>query len=439
MIRARSFRTIEQALALAVVAGAAWSVGHLLVRGWLPQPFYPDPADYWMDWFHTAWWSRHDGAYDRWRTLYPPVSFMLLRALSLPRCYLDGNDAAVRGCDWVGTIALHGWYVLDVLLIAATFTVQDRRTAVPRAVALTLGLPMLNALDRGNLILVCLACFVLAHGPLLRGVRSRSLALGLTINLKVYLIATAFAVLPHGRWRVFGGALLATGGVYLLSWACWGAGDPVALAGNLIGWSVHLREVTSLWDIWYSTAYGPVVAALNGSLVPLGPGWTRGLAAVIPPVVHGVQVLILVAAVVAARQPATVSPQRLLNLATLIALVTSDGGGYAQVLTIFLTFSERPRGIGVRVALIVGYLLSVPVDLGLVHIVTRAAGDGVHAGPIVADYWLTLGQLLRPAGVLVLASALSCATIHDVWRADRAASPGRRAKNRGVQAVTKPD
>ena len=211
---------IEGSLALAVLGGLIYSIVCLVANGYLPQPFFYQAFDVWMDWFNTAYWAHNPGAFDSWQTLYPPLSFILLKPLTYWRCYLYNEGWYSRDCDWYGMITMHGWYVLNVFLTGKTFLKLDRRTALPRSFAVAAGMPMLDGLERGNLILICYTCFLLAHGPLLRSTRLRWLMMGCTLNLKVYLVGTLFAYPLRRRWRWFEGASLATVGIYLVSWGC---------------------------------------------------------------------------------------------------------------------------------------------------------------------------------------------------------------------------
>ena len=43
-------------------------------------------------------WAHRGGAYSVWRSLYPPLSFDLLRLITDAKCYLHG-DLAGRQCD----------------------------------------------------------------------------------------------------------------------------------------------------------------------------------------------------------------------------------------------------------------------------------------------------------------------------------------------------
>ena len=54
------------------------------------------------------------------------------------------------------------------LLTWATYRISDARSALPRTIAMSLGLPMLYALERGNLLVPCFTCFALGYGDLIR-------------------------------------------------------------------------------------------------------------------------------------------------------------------------------------------------------------------------------------------------------------------------------
>jgi hypothetical protein len=411
----------EYVFTVAVLIGAVYSVGHLLLQGYLPQPFFYQPFDVWMDWFNTAFWAHNPGAYDSWQTLYPPISFLFLRFLTAGKCYVANEGWFSRDCDWYGMVTMHGWYVLNVYLIGRTFLKIDRSTALPRSLALAAGMPMLDALERGNLIMPAFTCFLLAHGPLLRSARLRWLMAGLTINFKVYLIGSIFAYPVKRRWRWFEGTLLATVGIYLVSWGLLGAGTPIELIDNLSNWNTSLNSADSLLALWYATSYQPLIGLLNTTLVPisltLGSWPTETFGDALPRAITATQLIIVAATAAAWVRPEAVPTYRLVNLATCIAIITTEGGGYTQTLMILLTFFEPWRsGLAVRFALVCCYILSIPGDIYLSPVIGQASNGFLNTGPFFYTYWITVGPFLRPALVMLVPIALSCATIAAVWR-----------------------
>src|SRR5436305_7091839 len=91
----------EVIFTLLVLASLAWVVNRFIVDGKLPQPFVFDINDTFMDWFNTAYYAHNRGAYDTWQSVYPPLSFVFMRAFGIPACYAN-NPANARDCDVVG-------------------------------------------------------------------------------------------------------------------------------------------------------------------------------------------------------------------------------------------------------------------------------------------------------------------------------------------------
>ena len=105
--RLRSLRSllapylIEIALAGLVLAALAWTGWWFLQHGYLPQPFYFRVSESLMDLYSPALWANHSDAYERWRSLYPPLSFVYLKLTSLNACYRARRFLAGRSCDWL--------------------------------------------------------------------------------------------------------------------------------------------------------------------------------------------------------------------------------------------------------------------------------------------------------------------------------------------------
>ncbi|RYE60054.1 MAG: hypothetical protein EOO82_03675, partial [Oxalobacteraceae bacterium] len=229
-------RYLEPLFAISVFVGIAYAMWHLFNYYYLPQPFFFDPMDAYMDWINSSQWGRDQGTWDVWQTIYPPLSFIFLDIFGIDKCYLSESKFA-RECDWLGVGTLHAFMILNMVLVSLTYLKIDRKTAVWRSIALGAGLPVLFAVDRGQLLIVCFTCFILGYGPLLRSTRLRWLAVGLAINFKPYLIASIFPQLLRRRWLWFEGALLATVAVYLVTYGILGRGTPKEIVDNLINFA----------------------------------------------------------------------------------------------------------------------------------------------------------------------------------------------------------
>ena len=414
---------IEYGLGLSVVLGLGRAMWWLYSLGQLPQPFFYEAYDTFMDWFNTAYWAHTTGAYDAWKTIYPPLSFVVLSTVGKQSCYVNADSLSVRDCDWIGLVAIHLIYVVNVILIARTFIKIDRRTALPRSLALSMGMPMLYALERGNILLLCFTMVLLAFGPLLRSARLRWLCAGIAVNFKVYLIAAIIAQMLKRRWLWCEGALIATVVVYLLSYGIYGAGTPMEIVRNISDYADSFTAAQFL-DVWYPVTYQPLITLLKGETFPatvaLASRFTDTALLVIPLVVRVGQLSIVLAAVATWLRPEVVPTYRVVFLGIAMALITSEAGGYTEMLVLFFVLMEPWKGIARPIALLCTYILSIPADIGVSRI-PPIWRDSYLAGRFVEVHFdVALGMFLRPGLLIVIAMALSAATIRDVWMDIRA-------------------
>lgn len=433
-------RWLEPLLALAVLAGLIWSAVHLYLFGYLPQPFFYEPQDVWMDWFNTAHWAHNKGAYDSWLTIYPPLSFAVLKLLTWGPCYTGAEGYPSRDCDWFGAATLLAVFLINIPLTARTFYKIDKRTWMPRTFALCCGLPMTYGLERGNLILLCFTGVLLAFGPLVRSARLRWFFAACAINFKVYLIGALFAQLLRRRWRWFEGAAIATVLVYLATFAIVGAGTPWEIYRNISDFSGGFQSVTVL-DLWYAGTFKPIMSLLEGSTFPIitvvGSRTTELGLLLIPILVHTTQALIMAAAAAAAFRPQVVPMHRLVFLSIAMALITSEAGGYTQILLILFVFMERWRGFGRSFAIVVAYILCIAADIPLDRIPPVVRDSFLSGSRVIAEYHVGIGPFVRPLLILSLPFALSLVTLRDVyvrlredgWRLPAWSVPASRASS----------
>ena len=109
------------------------------------------------------------------------------------------------------------------------------------------GLPMLYALERGNLLVPTFTAFVLGTGPLIRSRWGRIVALALSVNFKPYLLGVFLPAVARRDWRWllgFGAIGLA---IYTVTFIAQGAGTPQQLLFNIdiIGLAMSTLGATS--------------------------------------------------------------------------------------------------------------------------------------------------------------------------------------------------
>lgn len=400
---------------LIVLGRAMWWLYSL---GQLPQPFFYEAYDTFMDWFNTSYWAHTNGAYDVWLTIYPPLSFVMLSILGKQSCYVDADSLSVRACDWIGIAAIHTIFIVNIFLISKTFIKLDRRTALPRSFALAAGMPMLYALERGNVLLFCFTAVLLAFGPLLRSAQLRWLFAGIAINFKVYLIAAVAAQLLKRRWLWCEGVIVSTIIVYLLTYGIYGSGTPLQIVHNITDYATGFTAGQIL-DVWYPVTYQPLMALLQGEAFPssvtIGSRTTDIAIVAIPIFVHLGQLSVALAAMATWLRPEVVPNHRLAFFGIALALISSEAGGYTMMLMILFVFMESWKGLGRPIAIICCYLLSLPGDIGIARI-PPIWRDSYLAGRFVeVQFDVALGMFLRPGMVIVIAIAISATTLHDVW------------------------
>ena len=417
-------RIPEMGLTLLVVAGLV----HLAVRftydGFLPPPFIFDTNDTFMDWFNTAFWAHNPGAFDNWRTVYPPLSFVFLRIFGMPGCY-DASSFVGRDCDWVGVTAILCWYVLGSALAALAFWRADARTAPFRSVCFIFGLPWLFTLERGNLILPCFVFFTLAHGNIVRSPVIRALAAAVTINFKPYLVVPTMAWALKRQWRVLELAGLLTLFVYLVTFAAFGDGTPMQLYANTVNWAQYVSGYVYEF-LFYSTSYAPVLD-LDSYKFPtrdfVGSKFLEQLVFWIPVVLHMSQALALLVFVGAWLQPRALPTSRVALLVLTIYLMNQNPGGYTESFVVFLLFLERWERAGPMIAITMGYLLCVSYDYGLGNFAVLHNTSWLGGQPVTTPVGMAAGMFLRPGFIVILFWGLALDSLLLIARAHRGQRP----------------
>jgi hypothetical protein len=414
----------EVLLALGVVASLGWTLRFFFEFGYLPQPFVFDTNDTYMDWFNTAYWANNRGIYDVWRSIYPPLSFVFLDATSLPGCYLQSPFHA-RDCDWLARMTIYAFYLVDVVLAWVCFRRLDRRTAPMRTIAIALGLPMLFTVERGNLILVAFAFFMIAHGPVTASKPWRWFAAAVTINFKPYLVLPMLAHAVKRDWRPLEAAGIATVALYLVTLALVGSGTPMELASNTANWVVF--QGAQVWnEVNYSTSYAPFMMfrTLEIPLLQFVPSrLVETIEFLVPIVIRSTQLVALAALAAAWLQPRALPAHRIAAILLGAYLVTQSPGGYTQLFLLFLVLMEPWKGAGPAIAIAAAYLLCLAGDWPLATVLDVTSNSWLGERTVTASFGLTAGHFIRPGFVVLIVWALSLDSIVRVARAHRIHRP----------------
>jgi hypothetical protein len=413
---------IEWAFVILIVAAIVYTYFFFRAAGYLPLPFFPDPSDEYMDGYYTAWWTWNGRAYSGWLTIYPPLSFAIMKVISIKSCY-QGSAEDARYCDWLLWSSLILGLLINGVLAYLAFRKLDRTTALPRALALTLGFPALLCLQRGNVLVFAWTGIILAFSPAVRSTRAKWIGIAAAINLKPYFVGLVLARLLRKEWRWVEGAICLTIIVYIISYIIFGSGTISEIYKNSRDFVYNRESISDFNLIVGATSYRSLIVFLEGQNLPLmtqlGSWIIEFWSNFFKFLIIFSQVTALLAIFLIWFRPEAVHRYRVVTIAFLLLLITWDPGGYAMTGAIFFVFLERPQGWNRIVAIICAYILSLPIDLPIVPLGSRTT-NAYLAGHSVTYYnWLTLGPFIRPGLLVVIQLMLVIATVSDYLRYQR--------------------
>jgi hypothetical protein len=134
-----------------------------------------------------------------------------------------------------------------------------------------------------------------------------------------------------------------------------------------------------------------------------------------PALIHAGQAMIVVAVAATVLRPEVVPPHRVAFFGTAMALISSEAGGYTQILIILFVFMERWRGIARPVAIVCCYVLCLPGEIMLDYAPPLFRDSYLAGRTVEVHLGAGLGMFLRPGLIIATGIALSMATIRDVW------------------------
>jgi len=161
------------------------------INGYLPPPFFYDVTDTFNDFYNTLYWSIHDGIYDVWGSVYPPINFIFLQIyqfLFMGEILEMWSPSVIRGSEARSIMPLLLIYALSlVMAVRISFKhIVDFKTQFILFFIFMLSPAFLFAVERGNLIILCIP--VLSWYIFTKNQISRALALSILFNLKPYFV-----------------------------------------------------------------------------------------------------------------------------------------------------------------------------------------------------------------------------------------------------------
>ena len=411
-------RWIEAAFVVVILVSVVQTLRHLQIYGLLPQPYFLDTNDTFMDWFNVANWAHSPGAYDTYRSVYPPLVFVVVKLLSPWSCNIFDKIYS-RSCDTFFPWEMGLFFVTNGVLAFLCFRKNDRSTALMRTLALMFGLPMLFGVERGQLAIPTMIVFILGYGNLLKSARWKWLNIALAVNSKPYLILTLIPQFLRRRWVMIECCGVAIVTIYLFTFGVKGEGSLMDIFRN-IAMFTDVPVIMTFQSAFYQPSYVGVVNALKTTfpfMFYLGSEPVDAMLFWFPAATMTGIVGVVLCFLLAALRPFAVPVRRLTALSILLVLTTTLAGGYTQIFLFFLVFFEPWRGPARIAALVCVYLLSISTDIPLI-VIGHGLEQSYLSGRLVTwNVGVNLGELVRPGLILVIEYSLVAQTLWDIWRA----------------------
>lgn len=170
-------------------------------NGYLPSPFLYAKFDTFMDLFNSLWWTFDEGFYTEWGSIYPPLNIWILRLINylFSGQYYDGSVSMRENSPFV----IAGF--LLIYLAIPVYTLHTKHWDIFSIIeklliylAIIFSAPMLFALERGNMVVLCLILITIALSKI-GFVRCFSIAL--LINLKPYFAIFFLYYIIRKNWK----------------------------------------------------------------------------------------------------------------------------------------------------------------------------------------------------------------------------------------------
>ncbi|WP_267555698.1 hypothetical protein [Rhizobium rhizogenes] len=398
------------ALGLQLVSVAYYAV-FVRENGYLPSPFVVNKFDTFMDLYNTMWWGAQDGRYTEWKSVYPPLNFLLLgglRDLFFPQGVF-GDPLDLQQTTVGPAVVIAAMHIIAPFFAIAwsdwrIFRPLDRALIALIAVLSPI---LLFSLERGNILIW--PFFLL---PLLFSKRDsiwKTTFLALIINLKPYFALLLFGYLIVGDWRRFMQAIAISGGVFLITGLAVDANFPLFLS-NLLSFAgndsvLSGREVLALPASLSSFSYSINIFLKTDS----DPTRYATLLPALPPLIEAVKYTLLLSAsgsLVFARHKVRVEEAfTLLLLFTVTAGIWA--GGYSQIFyLVAVPVLARMAMRWIHLSLMLAIFM--PLDLITLHTDPSWYMISYISHSIVDVHWqLGLGTILRPPLNALLIASIS--------------------------------
>ena len=226
-----------------------YSLVYVYQNEYLPSPFLYDKNDTFMDFFNPLYWSDNDTRYSVWNSIYPPLSFIILKFLNAISGPIFASDPFLL--REAGTNIKYLLFLIFLVSPALTIYYYNHKYFSFKIKFIIYfifisSLPFIFTLERGNLIIFSL--------PLLsillfnKNCFLKILSLSLLINLKPYFVILIIPYVLQKNWIILLKTIFATLVIYIITTILLGSGF-FSFMQNLTGFNnsiFSLREIMSM-------------------------------------------------------------------------------------------------------------------------------------------------------------------------------------------------
>lgn len=161
------------------------------VNKYLPAPFIYDKNNTFMDFYNVLYWSRNDGIYTIWDSVYPPLNFLLLHVYQL--FFIDDiswyqNAFEIRNFYGVEITSLIIFWVICIYqsVMISFKEILGLKEKLQVFLIVILSPLFLFSVERGNILILCipLMSFYISS----KNILIKSFTLALLVNIKPYFI-----------------------------------------------------------------------------------------------------------------------------------------------------------------------------------------------------------------------------------------------------------
>jgi hypothetical protein len=144
----------------------AYNIIFFINNSYLPAPFFYDKSDTFMDFYNPLLWANQDGIYTDWKSVYPPLNFIILRIYTF--LLIDNIEDFKKAVDLRGIFGLNdlllifSYFTLIILSVTKSFSqVFSINKIIITCIIVLLSPVSLFSIERGNIIILSMYIFTL--------------------------------------------------------------------------------------------------------------------------------------------------------------------------------------------------------------------------------------------------------------------------------------